>query len=488
MSVSEIQDELFRIEYPNLLPGYDPDIEQYYYLRSLGRSADAIAIFQNRIKPRYPHDEFRTDLLRSYRNRSPRFKALLAVGYRMLGARSLERIKRVITYIASRVSSYDPKDAYSTIKTAEDILRLLPQEKYEALANVRRYLRYADTLNFHTGAVHKAAELVRAYLNHSLAVVEEERRRQADMRRQAKEEERQRRVKASLEGSLFQEEYNDGSPIDVSTVSFSPAELKKIELSERIRGPEEQTLAYCVKYWNLVDDAEFERRVFLYSRKYGRQNFDIYKIIARGRHRNWRDDDILASVMSSLVKGYYYSVRGDRYLQRQWAAIKDAMEQTLQPAPSRSQGMRKMASMAPRLTKRSGRTQPGRGGKAKTGTGGKAGWRAAARSGETASGGETKSGSVLDRLRQLSGHSYDIYQERFLAQSRSSIRKVLGEGKGLFFTVPEKAEDLIYNFLKAHYADPFMNWEKSEERRSLELLGFSLGSLNPIIDDCYRKL
>jgi hypothetical protein len=97
-------------------------------------------------------------------------------------------------------------------------------------------------------------------------------------------------------------------------------------------------------------------------------------------------------------------------------------------------------------------------------------------------------GSVSDRLQELSGRSYDVYQDRFLARVRGSIRKVMGERKGLFFNLPENAEDLIYHFLKDHYADPYMNWEESEERKTLEKLGFSLESLIPIIDECYRRL
>jgi hypothetical protein len=81
-----------------------------------------------------------------------------------------------------------------------------------------------------------------------------------------------------------------------------------------------------------------------------------------------------------------------------------------------------------------------------------------------------------------------VYQDRFLARARGAIRKIMGSGKGLFFTLPQVAEDLIYNFLKNHYADPYMNWEKSQEKKTLEGLGFTLDSLIPIIDECYRRL
>jgi hypothetical protein len=97
-------------------------------------------------------------------------------------------------------------------------------------------------------------------------------------------------------------------------------------------------------------------------------------------------------------------------------------------------------------------------------------------------------GSVSDRLRQLSGRGYDLYQDRFLANARPAIRKILGTGRGIFFTLPEKVEDLVYNYLNEHYADPYMNWEESEERRQLDEQGFQLLSLNPVIDECYRSI
>jgi hypothetical protein len=97
-------------------------------------------------------------------------------------------------------------------------------------------------------------------------------------------------------------------------------------------------------------------------------------------------------------------------------------------------------------------------------------------------------GSVSDRLRELSGRSYDVYQTRFLDQARGAIRKILGSKKRLFFTLPEAAEDLVYNFLKNHYSDPYMNWDESQEKKDLEDLGFPLDSLIPIIDECYRRL
>jgi hypothetical protein len=81
-----------------------------------------------------------------------------------------------------------------------------------------------------------------------------------------------------------------------------------------------------------------------------------------------------------------------------------------------------------------------------------------------------------------------VFRERFLAKARGAVRKVLSAGRGRFFTPPPQAEDLIYNFLKTHYADPYMNWAESEERAVLAGIGFELESLIPVIDECYSRL
>jgi hypothetical protein len=627
MNVSEILEELLRLEYPFLLTDHDPDIERYYYLRNTGQSRDAVYLFQTRLKVRYPDDEFRTWLMRCYRSRDPAFKSLLAKAYRALGERSLERIKRTIEYIAGKAGSYNPRDVYSTIRAAEDILVALPKDRYEAVGGIERLSRYAQALNFHEKAMVQAADLVRSYLTDSLSVVEEEIRRRETSRRKAAEAERQRLVKEDWASYIWQKKHgaSRNALIDLSAVVFSPADLVRIEIPKTLARIEDQVLAYCVKYWNLINDVAFERILFLYSRKYASKNYDVFLAIRRGRQGKKRDDEILASVMSSLVTGYYYSIRGDRYLQRSWNAIKLSLQAQKPPlalpppakpsrpeppkaapktkiapsklkkekkiAPDRGEARRKLpakrtpqpaipvpaaarpaapartpapaaarpeapartpspattaarqpapartpspattaarqpapartpfpaataarqpapAAPAPAATRQpapartpfpaaTAARQPAPAAPAPAAPRPAAGERPPVKrpSGRRRKPREfipkslgTPGGSVSDRLRELSGRSYDVYQDRFLAKARGAIRKILGAGRGLFFALPEEAEDLVYQFLRVHYSDPYMNWGESEEKTALEKLGFTLESLNPVIDECYRSL
>jgi hypothetical protein len=591
MDIKDVQDELFRLEYPYLHAGSDPDIERYCYLRSTGQGRDALTLYQFRLKPRYPDDVLRAALLHSYRSKDPLYPRLLTVAFRRLAERALERILRIIDYISEKIGTYNKQDVYSTVKTIEDILHILPREQYEAISGLDRMYRYAQVLNHRVDLMEQAAELVRSYLSRSLPILEHERNR----RRQDRKPKRP--------------ESAGTSAIDFSTVVFSDADLARIEIPGRFSRVEDQTLAYCMKYWNLINDAAFEQILFLYSRKYGKKNHAVYLTIRRGRNADYRDEDILSSVMSLLVTGYYYSIQGDRYLQQNWQGIKNVMERN---APARRPPVKAAAAKSPAPAKPAAPVKPvarpappkpaapakpavpvkpavrpappkpaapakptaplkpvarpappkptapakpavplkpaarsappkpavplkpaARPAPPKPAAPAKsaAPLKPAARSAPPKPAVPAKpvvplkpavrpappkpavpaksavplkpvarpappkpaaprpvGGSVSDRLQKLSGRGYDLYQDRFLAHVRPAIRKVLGAGRGIFFTPPEKAEDLVYRYLRDHYADPYMNWPESEERRHLAEQGFDLPSLDPVIDECFRKM
>ncbi|GHT77784.1 hypothetical protein FACS1894130_03280 [Spirochaetia bacterium] len=504
MNILELQDELVRTEFPYLLPDHDPDIERYFLLRNAGRNMDALNLYQFRLKPRYPNDEFRALLMRCFRSRSPAYRELLSRAYRALGMRSLERMKRLITYVADRVDAYNPRDVYSTIKAAESIKQVLPRERYEAMALLERLLRYAQVLNLRPQSVDKGTELLRAYLNDSISIVEAERRRRDNAQLQTISQERQRLAQADWETYGGQKGEGSGDSIGLSSVAFSPAELAQIEIPKAIARLEDKTLAYCAKYWYHIDDPAFDRILFLYSRKYGAKNYDVYQIIRRGRLGKKRDDEILSAVMASLVTGYYYSVLGDKYIQFRWIAIKNSLQPPNQPghaakAKARSvpgdttAGSEVRPVSAPKLAPRpvpppvaaTPKVTP-----SPTPSAAAPAPKVAPRPVPPPAAAPVKKnhGSVSQRLQELSGRSYDVYQDQFLAKARPAIKKVLGARHGLFVSLSGQVEELVFNFLKAHYSDSYMNWEESEERTTLAKLGFELESLIPVIDECYKML
>jgi hypothetical protein len=580
MSILELETELLRTEYPQLSPDHDPDIERYYDLRALGHSAEALVLYQSRLVPRYPDDQFRTQILKAYRTHSPQFGELMKQAYYQLGQRILERTKKLIKYIALKADSFDETDVYSTIKTAEAILALLPRERFEAVMAIERLHRYAERLRYCEKSMAKAEALIRAYVTESLSIVEIERQRrreeqaraQAEERRRlvardkaelqkqqqlASQEERQRalleaRRRASLQKSSGTKAASPQVHIDLNSIRFSPADLARIEIPPTLTRIEDKTLAFCFKYWNLVRDSAFERILFLYSRKYNSKHYEVFSAIQRGRLSGKRDEEILASVMSILITGYYYSIQGDRYLQRQWVLLKAKLEDADKPLVStdlqkqnkttlRRQRQLKRIPVGARSQRRtpftqetSGEAVPGDPGQTRLMAGtvvsarARRGTRGITRdpihqqpgkkiskkiSARPAVAGSSVSSSIItgssvsaqgldvvkkglekpvrrfsvsERLMHLSGRSYDVYQDLFLAHVRTAIRRVLGKGRGLFFSLPQEAEDLVYEYLKRNYSNPYMNWAQSQEKQKLEDIGFSLSAIETIIDECYR--
>lgn len=544
MSILELETELLRTEYPYLSPEHDPDIERYYDLRSLGRSADALVLYQSRLVPRYPDEQFRTQILRAYRTRSPQYGLLLQQAYHQLGQRVLERTKKIIKYIAVKADSFDATDVYSTIKTADAILALLPRERFEAVMAIERLHRYAERLRYCEKSMAKAEALIRAYVTESLSIVEEERQRRREEQERAQAEERRRLVardkaellkqqrmagahsrQQALEAAQRRNKLLKGAGpverppqvhIDLNAIRFSAADLARIQIPPTLTRIEDKTLAFCFKYWNLIHDAAFERILFLYSRKYNSKHYEVFSVIQRGRLSGKRDEEILAAVMSILITGYYYSIQGDRYLQQQWALLKAKLEGTEKPAapelkrtavrrrnamkgltrrPKAATGTARTPSPAAAETNSPSKTSPAFTTESqKTGT---AGLKDTARrvKGVPSQEAETRPQalevpvrrfSVSERLMQLSGRSYDVYQDLFLSHARNAIRRVLGKGRGLFFSLPAEAEDLVYEYLKRNYSNPYMNWEQSQEQKQLEALGFSLSKIEAVIDECYK--
>ncbi|MFQ3546772.1 MAG: hypothetical protein SNJ56_00405 [Termitinemataceae bacterium] len=557
MSILDLQAELLRTEFPYLTPDHDPDIERYYDLRALGRSQDALVLYQTRLVLRYPNEHLRTSILRAYRTRSPLFPQLLQQAYRMLGQHLLERTKKILKYISIKADSYDETDVYSTIKAAESILAILPRDRYEAVMAMERYSRYARILHYCEASVAKAEALIRAYVTETLSVVEEERKRRAAAKMQAEQAERRRLLaqdKADMvqqrerREQLERERLSRGTSkqlgparadvgatrrlpevhIDLNAIRFSAADVARIQIPPTLTKVEDKTLAFCFKYWNLIYDEAFERVLFLYSKKYASQHYEIFSIIKRGRLGGKRDEEILAAIMSQLITGYYYSIQGDRYLQQQWALLKKRLEgkpvqgsgqekQSTRPRrgrvhPRSTVGRQTGVLERPRLSEtpqaRSGEsiaagqgfrtTQGPQGDQDSHNTAGghvsephkETGSRVprqevASSQGQPLAVPPLRRYSVSERLMQLSGRTYDVYEDIFFAHLRPAIRRVLSTGKGLFFTVPQDAENLIFQYLRDNYHNPYMNWETSAERQSLAQMGFALPSIDPIIDACY---
>lgn len=469
-TLTELQLRIIKEEFPDINLDGDTDVERYFELRSIGRHSDALSLYSSRITKKYPDDVQRALLMRYYRQRDPRYTLLHQDNLVSLAERMVGRIHSIITFMTKDIDSVNLKDAYSVIKLAEGLLSVISNDRWQALSFAERYARYATLLSFKSREMANTAELLRLYVTETLESVEE-------LKKEREEKIRLQRKKKLLEGS-------SRKTFDLSAIHFSNQEIARILIPEQITRVEDTVIAYCLKYWNLVFDGAFEKSVFLYSKKFHTRHSDIFQAIKNGISHGWKDEEILNAVLANVVSGYYYSISGDRYLQHTWARYKGSLgmpQATPQPEPSlpiaekpqRKRTHKKVPLKKSPQTKALHRIsipapkkQP---------------HKAVA---QTA---PFSPNSITDIIKKMTGKTYTVYKDLFFQDIRPSIRAVLasaaGKKEGLFSTSKQnQAEELVYGYLFDHYSDPYQNWTNSEERKRIEIIGYPLSSIEPIIE------
>jgi hypothetical protein len=340
--------EIARLVFPDLRYGGDPDVERYFEFRKAGRVLQALAIYNDALRARYPDDASRVALLKLYREGDPRYAAYQESLLLAFAERLAERIRRNIDVITAPLERADLTDALRALKAVESVLSRLPGDGDGALALMTRYERFARALGHRQALAGRALELVREYdavsrsdspsdydfVARSAAI--EERRRaaskgvggRASRGEGASREEPCDFVSRSAELEARRRSAAAGKPgfFDPARIKFSESERTRVEISPELTRREDRTLAFCAKYWPLAGDAAFERIVFLYSRKFGGRHFEVFRAIKSGRERGASDDDILSSVAAILTTGYSYSVSGDLYMQVMWRRLRARME------------------------------------------------------------------------------------------------------------------------------------------------------------------
>ncbi|HSV55937.1 MAG TPA: hypothetical protein VLH39_02375 [Magnetospirillaceae bacterium] len=508
--------------FPDLRYGEDPDIQRYFGLRSAGRIAEALSVYDRGLRARYPDDDSRIALLNLYRRRDPRFAVLhddlLWVLYRSVSA----RLRANLDALCAPLAGLSLRSTYRMLKAMETVAGMLPDNPDGALAYLDAYRRYAEILDYRAAEARRLRFLAGEYFAQASGREPEETDFLARSLAQAERRRELRRAQAGF--------------FDLSRIGFSARDVERIEIPASLERKEDRVLAYCFKYWACAGDPSFERIVFLYSRKYGTSHYDVLRAIRMGRERRLTDDEILNRVSTALSARYSYSVQGDLYMQRAWRVLKarllglespSAGDQTDKGPPKASQ------DTGPSDTGPSD-TGPSDAGLLRSGPASAGARKAAVRSvnaqaqdlrrgGRPPDGGRTRNdspdadllrkaaparrvslapmsrpsglsapgGSVSDRIKLLSGRSYDVYREEFLARSGPVIRDWLaGRRRGhkeLFEDPINRAEDLIRDFLEKNYSNPYMDWGNSETRALVDGLGFDVPDLDGIISLWFHR-
>ncbi|MEL3900068.1 MAG: hypothetical protein P1P67_06045 [Treponema phagedenis] len=490
--LTEIDKQILKEEYPQLSLTDDFDIERYFELRKQGKEQEALKIYNSRLVIKYPDESTRVKLMSYYRQKDPRFEKLLGKILVQLVKKITKEIKKIIDFFSGTVTPLDIQQVYTVIQVCEKIVSAIAPDRLESINFVRKYARYASLLQYREKEMQKASDIIRMYVTDTISSV-----------REFKEEEDNRRKQSKLQAE--RQKYMP-KMLDFSKITFTKAQEASILIPKTIVAVEDKVLAYTMKYWHKFNDGAFENMILLYSRKYKTDHYNIFQSVKIGRLRGWRDEEILQSVLSNVVSGYYYSISGDLYLQRNWQRLKStlvpekqkklsALEQRQAlPTPKEpkiSQAKKKPVARkntAPKrqkaLTKQKEKKQEGR---LPTQEAQKLQTPVFVGSPLV----KDKTGSIADLVRQTTGKTYEIYKELFFKDIRVSIRKILNRSAiqkiSLFGTEQNIAENHIYHFLEVQYDNPYQNWQASTEYKEVLAQGFKVDSLEQIIKDWARR-
>jgi len=516
---ADVRELILERVFPELRYGEDPDIERYFDLRASGRMLDALAIYSSRLRPRYPDDAKRVILLKLYRTHSPAFSEFL---HGLLAERADEIIERLcgnIDAIVAPLSGVPLRETYAVLKAVERVARLLPDNADAARHMATTYADYAKLLGHKKAETERVAFLLGEFYDQ--ASIDEDTPTDFIAASLASEESRKRREHEAEKKNFF----------DLSRIEFDQADIKRIEIPAGIERDEDVVLAYCHKYWLRADDPAFERIVWLYSRKYGTKNHEVFKAIKTGRNRKYQDDDILTMVSTTIATRYNYTVQGDLYMQASWRRIKASLyglaaaQQVIHQAAQRTAAqsgkqelprvqVRPEAQVRPQarasiqkasqprttpVAEQTKTIQQSGPGQARTAPPQRKLVRAPAttplqreRPQKDVVPEIKATGSISDKIKRLSGRAYDVYREIFLSKVRSHIHTALAKGRlkpGVAFgDDANKAENTVYDFMERNYANAYMNWQISEHRTRIRELGFDIDNLDGIIESCFRKI
>lgn len=485
-TLSDIQQRILKEEFPNISFESDSDVERYFELRSAGRQSEALSLYNSKLIRKYPDETRRTELLRYYRSRDPRYRAVYMESLASLADTLVARIRKIIEILTKDIDAVKMTDAYAVIKMAEGLLSVISPDRYVAISFTEKYVRYAKVLGFRFDQMERTAELIRLYVTDTIESVQEF-KRESDERRKARSREQTR-------------QRSKQPTFDLSRIVFSQEDVARIVIPQSITRTEDIVVAHCLRYWNLVNDQAFEKTIFLYSRKYKTRHHDIFQAIKNGRQHGWKDEEILNAVLANVVTGYYYSISGDIYLQRTWARAKESWQ--IGGVPAAQQNSANPGTIGHAAQRRKPAKKGVKAKRQESGTERKKGVLQSARTkpvtpfkpGKKEIRGAKPTvpatpafvpNSIADIIRKMTGKTYTVYKELFFKGIRPSIRATLAASTtkrgNIFDSKQNDAEELVYRFLFDHYGDPYQSWKNSPEKTKVEAYGYVLPEIEPII-------
>ncbi|MGP1440340.1 MAG: hypothetical protein ACTTJ3_06345 [Treponema sp.] len=370
----------------------------------------------------------------------------------------------------------------SIVSQCESVVSSISQDRYQVLPFTEKYSRYASYFKFREKEMKEACHIIKLYISGEFSYLA--------MREQAK------RQNNKNEEKVF---------FDFSKVTFTKSQEAIILISPKIERIEDKVIAYISQYLPICLNTSFENLILLYSRKYKSKHYEIFKAIKNTVIARKSDEELLHNVLINVAEGYYYSIEGDVYLQKEWAKLKDGLnasktekEKLKQKKPlkkERDSKMKKSKQKAKLVDKEELSNQKEKQ-ESKITHISTVKTTSLVKTEElppkVSSNIEAKKTiekleSIKDCIKRVTGYNYNIYNELFFKTVRISIRHVLENSIiqkiSLFGDEENKAEDSIYEYIQQNYENPYQNWTSSKNNEYVESLGFKISSIEEIIKD-----
>ena len=467
-------------EFPDLSLSGDVDIERYFIYRKQGREKEAIFLYDNKLRLKYPNETLRIALISAYRKKDPVFISLLTQCLKSLANRTIERTKIIINFISESIGNIPKTNILSIVRQCENVVSSISQDRYQVIPFTEKYSRYASYFNFKKKEMKEASHLIKLYISGEFSYLAM--REEARIRNEKKEK------------KIF---------LDFSKITFTKAQIDFVLISPNIKRVEDKVIAYIAQYLPSCLDTSFENLVLLYSRKYKTKHYDIFKAIKTIVIAKKNDEELLTNVLMTVSDGYYYSISGDIYLQKEWAKLKDNLieaktKKEEKEAYNSSKAEKKEAQSKKHTVKEKNKElsnirKKNRLIKAKEKTKKSEVLHKEAKKDiqkETSNIKHEKVEkleSIKDCIKRIIGDNYGIYDELFFKTVRISIRHVLEKSMiqkmSLFGDEENIAEDSIYEYIEKNYENPYQNWILSENNKQVETLGFKISSIEEILKD-----
>ncbi|MDX9801732.1 MAG: hypothetical protein RBT69_10395, partial [Spirochaetia bacterium] len=295
--------------------GFDTDIDLYVSLVRDKKYRDAARVYEKKLIPRYPDEYARIRIIRYYRKNDSRFAEIYADAVRELLERIVSAVKKLVSHLCLLFEG-ENRNPIELLKKIEIALRVIPRGRDEGIAFLEKMETYTILLDYMTEEFSTASDILKRYFDNTLFVKVEI--------KNEKEIPAGKDPEAEPEGRRDSGEQRKKITIDLDKIEFTEEELSLICIDSRIRHRSYQVLAYCRLYWKHIFNQDFEKKIFLYSKKFSTIHYRIFQIIKSCRVRHIGDDVILLEIYSLLSNRYQYSLKEDMMMQALWRKIKPA--------------------------------------------------------------------------------------------------------------------------------------------------------------------